>query len=87
MTVRICDRCGDITVDSESCTCATPYESAEPGRRHRAAVEAARITSNHNVSTPGPGRHQPRPQHSPPKTDALTDLAHQSRPTRQQRPA
>ena len=54
MTVRICDRCGDITVDSESYTCATPYESAEPGRRHRAAVEAARITSNHNVSTPGP---------------------------------
>jgi hypothetical protein len=66
MTVRICDRCGDITVDSESCTCATPYESAEPGRRHRAAVEAARITSNHNVPTPRPpvvtsqGRGTPR---------------------------
>jgi len=69
MTVRICDRCGDITINSESCTCATPYESAEPGRRHRAAVEAARITSNHNVSTPRTrSRHQPRPRHAPPKS-------------------
>jgi hypothetical protein len=73
MTVRICDRCGDITINSESCTCATPYESAEPGRRHRAAVEAveaARITSKHNVSTAprSPSRHQPRPRHFPPKS-------------------
>jgi len=41
MAVRICDRCGDITVNSEPCTCATPYDPAESHRRHRAAVEAA----------------------------------------------
>jgi hypothetical protein len=59
VTVRICDRCGDVTINTESCTCATPYDPAEPGRRHRAAVEAARTASNHKdhtASTP------PRPR-------------------------
>jgi hypothetical protein len=46
MTFCICDRCGDITVDSDRCICATPYDSAEFRRRHHAAVEAARATAD-----------------------------------------
>ena len=45
MTIRICDRCGDITVDSDRCLCATPYDPVEVRRRHHAAVEAARNTA------------------------------------------
>ena len=63
MSIRICDRCGDITIDSESCTCATPYDPVEAQRRHRAAVTAARTTphrSDHTVSTAQP----PRPRNA-----------------------
>jgi hypothetical protein len=49
MTINICDRCGDITVDSDRCTCATPYDPAEVRRRHRAAVEAARVTDDRSA--------------------------------------
>ena len=45
MTFCICDRCGDITVDSDRCICATPYDSVELQRRHHAAVQAARTTA------------------------------------------
>ena len=50
MTIRICDRCGDVTVDSERCICATPYDPAEIGRRHQAAVEAARVTADRRAA-------------------------------------
>jgi hypothetical protein len=46
VTVRICDRCGDVTLDGEGCTCTTPYSLSEIRRRHRAAVESARITDS-----------------------------------------
>lgn len=46
MTVHICDRCGTVTVNKERCICATPRNAAEFIRRHRAAVESARITSD-----------------------------------------
>jgi hypothetical protein len=42
MTVRICDRCGLITVDDELCTCATPHDPVAALRRHQAAVKAAK---------------------------------------------
>ena len=45
VSVRLCDRCGDITLDGEGCTCTTPYNLSEVGRRHRAAVESARSTA------------------------------------------
>jgi hypothetical protein len=41
MTVRICDRCGLITVDSELCICATSHDPDAARRRHQAAVQAA----------------------------------------------
>jgi len=52
MTIRICDRCGDITVDSDRCVCATPYDPVEVRRRHHAAVEAARSTAHRTPGTP-----------------------------------
>ena len=45
VSFRVCDRCGDITLDGEGCTCTTPYSLSEVRRRHRAAVESARITA------------------------------------------
>jgi hypothetical protein len=42
MTVRICDRCGLITVDSELCICATSHDPDAARRRHQAAVQAAK---------------------------------------------
>jgi hypothetical protein len=42
MSVRICDRCGLITVDSELCICATSHDPVEARRRHQAAVKAAK---------------------------------------------
>jgi hypothetical protein len=51
MTISICDRCGDITVDSDRCICATPYDPAEVRRRHHAAVEAARVTADRTATT------------------------------------
>jgi len=45
MTVRICDRCGEITLDAEGCSCTTPHSLREVHRRHRAAVESARTTT------------------------------------------
>ena len=50
MTIRFCDRCGDVTVDSERCICATPYDPAEVRRRHQAAVEAARATGDRRAA-------------------------------------
>ena len=41
MTVHLCDRCGDVTVDTEPCRCATPYNPVEVRRRHRDAVTRA----------------------------------------------
>ena len=52
MTISICDRCGDITVDSDRCTCATPYDPVEVRRRHHAAVEAARTTADRTKNIP-----------------------------------
>jgi hypothetical protein len=45
MSVRICDRCGLITVDSELCICATSHDPVEAHRRHQAAVKAAKDAS------------------------------------------
>ena len=45
MSVRICDRCGGIALHGEACTCSTPYSLNEFRRRHRAAIESARITT------------------------------------------
>jgi hypothetical protein len=45
VSIRICDRCGDVTLHGEGCTCSTPYSPSEVRRRHRAAVESARISS------------------------------------------
>ena len=68
MTIRICDRCGDITVDREPCTCATPHDPTETQRRHRAALDAARTTSHREDNTastsPPP---QPTTSHSNPR--------------------
>jgi hypothetical protein len=46
MSVRICDRCGDVTLDGAGCTCTTPYSLSEVRRRYQAAVESARITAS-----------------------------------------
>jgi hypothetical protein len=51
MTISICDRCGDITIDSDRCICATPYDPAEVQRRHHAAIEAARTTTGRTADT------------------------------------
>jgi hypothetical protein len=44
VTVRICDRCGTVTVNEERCICVTPHSAAEVIGRHRAAAESARIS-------------------------------------------
>jgi hypothetical protein len=46
MSVRICDRCGDVTLDGERCTCTTPYSLSEVRRRYQVAVESARLTAS-----------------------------------------
>jgi hypothetical protein len=45
MTVTICDRCGDVTVDRGLCRCATPHEPIAVRRRHREAVARASSTA------------------------------------------
>jgi hypothetical protein len=50
MTIRICDRCGDITLHGERCTCSTPYSLMDVRRRHQAAVASARITAERERS-------------------------------------
>jgi hypothetical protein len=45
MSIRICDRCGDVTLRGEGCTCTTPYSLSEFRRRHQAAVASARSTT------------------------------------------
>jgi hypothetical protein len=42
MSIRICDRCGDITLDGEGCTCSTPFDAGAIRRRHLAALQSAR---------------------------------------------
>ncbi len=44
MTVRICDRCGDVTVAPDPCRCATAHGAMEVRRRHLDAVARARAT-------------------------------------------
>jgi hypothetical protein len=40
--VVVCDRCGEVNVDSP-CRCRTPYDQAEVDRRHRDAVARAQV--------------------------------------------
>lgn len=42
MSVLICDRCGDVVVEPDTCRCATPFDPVEVRRRHRQAVLRAR---------------------------------------------
>lgn len=44
MSVAICDRCGDVTVDDDRCRCSQPYDPVDVRRRHRSAVERARVS-------------------------------------------
>lgn len=44
MTVRICDRCGDVTFTDDPCRCATPCDPVDVRRRHREAVRRAQRT-------------------------------------------
>lgn len=50
MTVQICDRCGDVTANTERCRCATPYDPVEVRRRHRDAVARAETTSRYALA-------------------------------------
>jgi hypothetical protein len=45
MSIRVCDRCGDVTLDEEGCTCRTSYNAIEVRRRHQVAVATARTTT------------------------------------------
>lgn len=45
MSVHLCDRCGDVTLPGEGCTCTTPYNLGEVRRRHKDAVASARSTA------------------------------------------
>jgi hypothetical protein len=45
VSVHICDRCGEVTIDGDGCTCTTPYSPSEVHQRHRTAVELARMTT------------------------------------------
>ena len=47
MTVRVCDRCGEITVEGDRCLCATPFDPFQVRRRHRDAVARARTADAH----------------------------------------
>ena len=47
MSIRICDRCGDITLDGEGCTCSTPFDVGAIRRRHLAALQSARSATGH----------------------------------------
>lgn len=53
MSVRLCDRCGDVTVDDGPCRCHTPFDLVQVHRRHRDAVTAARRT---DAARPAPER-------------------------------
>jgi hypothetical protein len=44
VSVQLCDRCGDVTVDDDPCRCRTPFDLVQVHRRHRTAVAAARRT-------------------------------------------
>lgn len=50
MTIRICDRCGDVTLQGERCTCSTPFSLTEVRRRHQAAVASARTSAERERS-------------------------------------
>jgi WhiB family redox-sensing transcriptional regulator len=54
ITVRICDRCGDVTVDPDPCRCTTTHTSIEVHRRHLDAVARARATDA--LKPPSPAR-------------------------------
>jgi len=45
MTISICDRCGDVTVEPEVCCCRTVYDPVAVRSRHRQAVLRAEETS------------------------------------------
>lgn len=44
MSVAICDRCGDVTVDDDRCRCLRPYDPVDVRRRHRSAVTRAQVS-------------------------------------------
>lgn len=37
-----CERCGDVTLDGDPCTCRRPFDPVDVSRRHRSAVARAR---------------------------------------------
>ena len=45
MTISICDRCGDVTVEPELCRCRTPYDPVAVRRRHHQAILRAEETT------------------------------------------
>jgi hypothetical protein len=53
VSVHICDRCGDITVNTQTCSCASPYDQIDIRRRRDGVIDATR---RHAVTDPGPGR-------------------------------
>lgn len=59
MSVQICDRCGDVTVDNDPCRCRTPFDLVQVHRRHRTAVTAARRTDAARPATAQPKTGEP----------------------------
>ncbi|MDN5914446.1 MAG: STAS domain-containing protein [Pseudonocardia sp.] len=53
MSVHLCDRCGDVTVDSERCHCATAAATAGT-RRAPAVAPSTRAAPSHATRLPGP---------------------------------
>jgi hypothetical protein len=67
MSVRVCDRCGDITLNGEGCTCATPRSAAAIGppsnrRASRPAAVSTRPGSSQADTAPPPQAHRHPPR-------------------------
>jgi hypothetical protein len=75
MTVRICDRCGVITVEGEGCICTTPYSLSAIRRRHQAAVESARSIRRGGRVWAGPGEDAATVASPPPSPGRPTPAA------------
>jgi len=53
--IRIRDRCGGVTVGSDPCICASPFDPAEVDTRHREAAGRARTVDGLASAAPTGG--------------------------------